>query len=109
MRGANRYQYSFGVGVEAQIYAEENVFLTDRTLPPDRFLGRFGGTALTASGTLVLGARVRNPVDLVAAYNEDNDPDLGFDAGWVPTLNFDLLPAFTTPLLVPLLAGPLNW
>jgi hypothetical protein len=35
-----------------------------------------------------------------------NDPDLGFDVGWVPTLNHGLSPAWTTPLLVPLLAGP---
>jgi pectate lyase len=51
---------------------------------------------------------VRNPVDLVGAYNAVNDPDLGNDAGFVPTLNFELLPAFTTPILVPLLAGPFN-
>jgi len=49
---------------------------------------------------------VRNPVDVIAAWNAVNDPDLGFDAGWVPTLNHELLPAWTTPILVPLLAGP---
>ena len=31
------------------------------------------------------------------------------DAGWTPTLNFELLPAWTTPLLVPLFAGPFRW
>ena len=42
---------------------------------------------LSVSGTLVIGPRVRNPVDVVAAWNAVNDPDLGFDAGWTPTLN----------------------
>jgi len=43
---------------------------------------------------------------VIAAWNEANDPDLGFDAGWTPTLDDELLPAWTTPILVPLLAGP---
>jgi len=108
VRGSSTYQYSFGVGVESQIVAEENFFLTDRNVTPDRFITRLNGTALTTSGTLVLGARVRNPVDLVAAYNAVNDPDLGTDAGFVPMLNFGLLPAFTTPIFVPLFAGPFD-
>ena len=57
----------------------------------------------------MVGPRVRNPVDVIAAWNALNEPDLGFDAGWTPTLNFELLPAWTTPLLVPLFAGPFRW
>jgi pectate lyase len=109
VRDTPKYNYSFGVGVESQIYAEKNVFLTNRDVTPDRFIARFNGTALTVLDTLVLGARVRNPVDLVAAYNAVNDPDLGNSTTFVPTLNFQLLPAVTTPILVPLFAGPLDW
>jgi pectate lyase len=109
VRDTPTYQYSFGVGVESQIFAEKNVFLTDRTLTSDTFIRRFNGTALTVKDTLVLGARVRNPVDLVAAHNVVNDPDLGNTIDFVPELNFQLLPAITTPILVPLLAGPLDW
>jgi len=107
LRGNPSYQYSWGVGIESAIYAEENFFLADRSFTPDRIIARFNGTALSASGTLLVGPRVRNPVDVVAAWNAVNDPDLGFDAGWVPTLNHQLLPAWTTPLVVPLLAGPI--
>ena len=106
VRNTPNYQYSWGVGIESAIYAEENVFLADRTLTADQLIERFNGLALSASGTLLVGPRVRNPVDVVAEWNAVNDPDLGFDAGWVPTLNYQLLPAWTTPLLVPLLAGP---
>ena len=107
IRDTTNYQYSWGVGIESAIYAEENFFLANRTTTPDQVLARFNGTAISASGTLFVGPRVRNPVDVVAAWNAVNDPDLSPDAGWVPTLNHELLPAWTTPLLVPLLAGPI--
>lgn len=106
LRRTPNYGYSWGVGIESAIYAEENVFIADRKFDVSRIIDRFNGTALSVSGTLVLGPRVRNPVDLISAWNEANDPDLGFDAGWVPTLDHELLPAWTTPILVPLLAGP---
>lgn len=106
VRSTPNYGYSWGVGIESAIFAEENFFIADRTFTVDQIIERFNGTALSVSGTLVLGPRVRNPVDVIAAWNAVNDPDLGFDAGWTPTLNFELLPAWTTPLLVPLFAGP---
>ena len=106
LRATPNYVYSWGVGIESAIFAEENFFVADRTSRPTR-----SSTASTARRRrlrerCVIGPRVRNPVDVVAAWNAVNDPDLGFDAGWTPTLNFELLPAWTTPLLVPLFAGP---
>jgi len=106
VRSTPTYQYSWGIGIESAIYAEENFFVGERALTPDRLISRLNGTVLSASGTLLIGPRVRNPVDIVAAWNDLNDPDLSFDAGWTPTLNYELLPGWTTPLLVPLLAGP---
>lgn len=106
VRATPNYGYSWGVGIESAIFAEENFFIADRSFTVDQIIDRFNGTALSASGTLVIGPRVRNPADVIAAWNAVNEPDLGFDAGWVPTLNFELLPAWTTPLLVPLFAGP---
>ena len=106
LRATPNYVYSWGVGIESAIFAEENFFLADRTFTVDQIIDRFNGTTLSASGTLIVGPRVRNPVDVIAAWNAVNEPDLGFDAGWTPTLNFELLPAWTTPLLVPLFAGP---
>jgi pectate lyase len=109
LRDTPGYGYSWGVGIQSQIYAEENVFIAERDFTVDQIIDRFNGTRLSASGTLVAGPRVRNPVDVIAAWNAVNDPDLGFDAGWVPTLNFELLPAWTTPIFVPLFAGPFGW
>lgn len=106
VRDTPSYGYSWGVGIESAIYAEENVFIADRKFEIDRIIARFNGTALSASNTLLIGPRVRNPVDVIAVWNEANDPDLGFDAGWVPTLDHELLPAWTTPILAPLLSGP---
>jgi pectate lyase len=109
VRSTPNYGYSWGVGIESAIFAEENFFIADRTFTVDQIIDRFNGTALSVSGTLVIGPRVRNPVDVISAWNAINEPDLGFDAGWTPTLNFELLPAWTTPLLVPLFAGPFRW
>jgi pectate lyase len=106
VRATPNYVYSWGVGIESAIFAEENFFLADRSFTVEQIIDRFNGTTLSASGTLIVGPRVRNPVDVIAAWNAVNDPDLGFNAGWTPTLNFELLPAWTTPLLVPLFAGP---
>jgi pectate lyase len=106
LRGTSNYSYSWGVGIESAIYAEENVFVSDRNFDVSRIIARFNGSSLSASGTLVLGPRVRNPVDVIGAWNAVNDPDLGFDAGWVPTLDHELLPAWSVPILVPLLSGP---
>jgi pectate lyase len=109
LRSTPGYQYSWGVGIQSAIYAEENFFVTDRNFAIDQVIERLNGTALSVTGTLMVGPRVRNPVDLISAWNAVNDPDLGFDAGWVPTLNYQLSPAWTTPVLVPVFAGPLIW
>ncbi len=75
VRNTPKYQYSWGVGIESAIYAEENFFLAPRSFTPDQILDRFNGTALSASGTLLVGPPVRNPVDVIAAWNASNDPD----------------------------------
>jgi pectate lyase len=103
------YQYSWGVGIESAIYAQGNFFITNRATGPDHFISVLNGTKITALDTLVLGAAVRNPVDVVAAYNATHDPDLDPNAGWVPTLNRQLAPAWTTPVFVLWLAGPTQW
>ncbi|CAM3303277.1 polysaccharide lyase family 1 protein [Kibdelosporangium persicum] len=74
------YEYSWGVGVESKIYAENNFFQTRQD--PSLIAKWWKGTVLHATGTLVNG----RPVDVVAAHNAAFDPDLGTDVGWTPTL-----------------------
>lgn len=50
----------------------------------------FKGTAIHETGTRVNGNPNKNMVDVVAAYNAVNDPDLGTDVGWTPTLVLNL-------------------
>jgi pectate lyase len=103
------YQYSWGAGIESAIYAENNFFKTDKTVTPDQFIERFNGTALVAAGTHVNGTPVKNLVDVVAAWNAVNDPDLGTDVGWVPTL-FDVIqPTGDVPSGIQNDAGPFIW
>lgn len=106
LRSTPNYVYTWGVGIESALFAEENFFIAERAFTLDQIIERLNGTTASIAGTLVIGPRVRNPVDVIAAWNAVNDPDIGFDAGWTPTLNHELLPAWTTPLLVPLFAGP---
>ncbi|HEY7508729.1 MAG TPA: polysaccharide lyase family 1 protein [Vicinamibacteria bacterium] len=103
------YGYSLGVGIESAIYAENNLFEAPREITPDQVIERFNGTAIHATGTLWLtGWRLRQ-VDLVAAYNAVNDPDLGTDVGWVPTLFRRVDHTLHAAALVRAFAGPFSW
>jgi pectate lyase len=109
VRRTPAYGYSWGVGVESAIYAEENVVRADSTFTVDQLIERFSGTALAASGTLLIGRGSRTTVDVIAAWNALNEPDLGFDAGWTPALNHQLMSARAAAQVVPRLAGPRHW
>jgi len=106
-RGAPRY--SWGVGVESAIFAENNFFRTDQAISPDMFIERFNGTAIHATGTLVNGFFNRDRVDVVTAWNEVNDPDLLAEVDWVPTLFERIDHTWTVPFLVWIHAGPFFW
>jgi pectate lyase len=109
IQGLPTYQYSWGAGIESAIYAENNFFKTDDAVTPDQFIERFNGTALFAAGSHVNGTPVRNLVDVVAAWNAVNDPDLGTDVGWTPSL-FDVIqPTGAVPSAVQNDAGPFIW
>jgi len=73
---------------------------------PARFITVFKGTAIHAEGTLVNGfSQQRAGVDVVAAYNAENDPDLSTDVGWTPTLFRRIDPTPAVPVLVGIFAG----
>jgi pectate lyase len=103
------YGYSWGVGIESAIYAQSNYFDADPSIPPRRFISRLNGTAIYAARTLVNGLAPQSLVDVVAAYNAANDPDLSTDVGWVPTLHGDVQAPQMLPSVVPLRAGPITW
>lgn len=108
------YAYTWGVGVEAAIVAENNFFGVGNGVTPDEFIRRFGSSSrpdgtIRVSGTYVNGILPSNRVDVLAAYNAANEPDLSDDVGWTPVL-FDEIDG--TPMVatvVPLRAGPMNW
>lgn len=99
------YVYSFGVGVQSKIYAENNYFRLGSGVGADQIIYNWGGTAVHATGTLVTSGRTTREVDILAAYNATHDPDLSGDVGWTPTLHTRVDPAALVPLTVPLLAG----
>jgi pectate lyase len=96
------FVYSWGVGIESQVYAENNVFKIDHDITADEIIERFNGTAIHESGTLFN----KEFVDVLAAYNAANDPDLSADVGWVPTLHTGVQPAREVFADVQSKAGP---
>lgn len=103
------YGYSWGVGIESMIYAENNYFKIDQKVTPDQFIAVYKGTMIRESGTRVNGTPGGGFVDLLAAYNAANDPDLSGDVGWTPTLFTEIL---DTQRVIPAVesdAGPFNW
>lgn len=103
------YQYSWGVGRESAIYAENNFFRTDESITPDRFISRLNGTAIHVSETLVNASSDNKLVDVLAAYNAVNNPDLSGDVGWTPTLFVEIEPSFKVPSAIESRSGPFNW
>jgi len=106
------YVYSWGVGIESATYAQNNFFRVKKhsSITPDRFIARFNGTAIFEEGTLlnVPSRSGRHAIDVVAAYNEVNDPDLVEDVGWTPILFVDLMEARDVMHAVESGAGPFN-
>jgi len=103
------YVYSWGVGIESKIYAENNYFKTDQKTAPDRFIGVYKGTMIYQSGTRVNGTPGGDFVDVVAAYNAVNDPDLAGDVGWTPELFTEIQDAQRVIPAVESGAGPFGW
>ncbi|MBT8226221.1 MAG: polysaccharide lyase family 1 protein [Dactylosporangium sp.] len=84
---ADTYEYSWGVGVYSAIYAENNVVVRSAEVAVEDIVYNWGGTVMTEIGTLVrVGAQPPQTVSLLDAFNTANDPDIGTDAGWTPTL-----------------------
>jgi pectate lyase len=103
------YVYSWGVGIESAIYAENNFFKTDESILPEQFIARFNGSAILESGTQLDGTSERNLIDVVSAYNAVNDVQLSEEVGWTPELFLELQATSAVPSSVQNAAGPLDW
>jgi pectate lyase len=109
----SNYSYSWGVGVQSQIVAQNNYFQTSsgrpgllytgiEHVPASRIISRFSGDAIFVKRTLVDG---RVPVDVLGEYNRTHEPDLSNGVGWVPFLYNEMDSPQTVSLRVPSMAG----
>jgi len=103
--GAGRYGYSWGVGVESQIFAENNHFRVPAAVTPDLFIDRFNGTRIHVAGTYVNGVAARNAVDVLAAFNAANGDTLAAGVDWVPGLHGPVAPTSKVPAMAAREAG----
>jgi pectate lyase len=107
------YVYSWGVGKESAIYAENNFFRVNPStgITPDMFIERLNGTAIFETGTMLNSPSQsgHHDIDVLEAYNAVNDPYLLGEVGWTPTLFVDLMETQDVPSAVESGAGPFNW
>jgi pectate lyase len=103
---ASGYGYSWGVGIESQIFAENNHFRVSDAITPDMFIERFNGTRIYESGSLLNGVSANSAIDIVAAYNAANEVDLLESVEWTPPLHGPILPTSKVPTVVMREAGP---
>jgi pectate lyase len=107
------YVYSWGVGKLSAIYAENNFFWVNPSsgITTDQFIARYNGTAIHESGTMLNAPSQsgQHVVDVLAAYNTVNDPDLLSDVSWTPTLFIEFLETQDVLPAVEAGAGPFNW
>jgi len=103
------YVYTWGVGIESKIYAENNNIKTDQKTDAAGLIGVYKGTNLVEIGTDINGTPGSAFVDVVEAYNADFDPDLTAIASWEPIF---FLSIDSTQRVIPLVesqSGPFNW
>jgi pectate lyase len=102
---AATHAYSWGVGANSAIHADNNVFEAAPAVDAADLLRRFNGTAIRANGSLLNGIAV----DLVASYNAANpSAPLSTDVGWSPTLHLVISPGTDVAAAVAACAGPLQ-
>jgi len=100
--GDSGYQYSWGVGVNSHIYAENNYFQLGDCVQASQILYNWRGTTVHTVGNVV----DRQPVDILAAFNAANpDATLADDTSWTPTLRTHVDPAQAVPGRVGTQAG----
>ncbi len=103
------YVYTWGVGKDSQIYAENNAITTDQSIDAAALIAVYKGTMIYATGTRINGTPGPEFTDVVAAYNAANDPDLIPSVPWTPTLFTTIDPTQRVIPLVESGAGPFNW
>ena len=104
--GADLYGYSWGVGVESQILAQNNHFRVSDAVTPDLFIERFNGRAIQVEGTLLNGVSPNSGVNPVAAWNAANGGALLDRVDWTPPHHGRIEPTRTVPVSVIQGAGP---
>src|SRR3954452_13513386 len=87
-----RYTYSWGVGREADIVAQNNYIQLADGIDPATVVHDWRGavptnSGLQESGTLLGGRSAADQVSLVDAYNAAHDPDIPTTVSWTPTLH----------------------
>ena len=101
-QGANpAMQYGIGVGINSQVYDQNNYFQLPSNLKASDILKVYKGTKIHTEGDIVNGSAV----NLLTAYNAANSPKLSANVGWTPTYFNTIVAASLVPTRVTNNAG----
>lgn len=96
------YLYSFGVGINSKIYAENNYLQLNPQTHPDQTIMVFKGTTFFDRGSIFNG----NEVNLLNEYNATHPATpLSPNVGWTPSLFLKIDPTSSVPAAVIAQAG----
>ncbi|TDQ55321.1 pectate lyase family protein [Actinorugispora endophytica] len=98
--GEKTYQYSWGVGVESRLYAENNYFDIDPGVDRSDVVAHWKGVRMYESGSHANGRSARNRVSFLEEYNAVNTPLIEGQAGWEPELHDRIDPTRAVPAQV---------
>ena len=98
------FLYSLGVGVQSQIYDQNNYYKIPEGFPTADLIKYWGGTMIHTEGDIVNG----KADNLLNDYNAFNPAatTLSSNVGWTPTYYLTIVPAQQVPELVTRYAGP---
>ncbi|WP_046471608.1 pectate lyase family protein [Allosalinactinospora lopnorensis] len=106
--GEKQFSYSWGVGYESQLYAENNYFDIENDADVPKVVRDWRGEEMQESGSLLNGRSPHHRVSMLEEYNAVADEQLGDTVGWEPTLHDRVHPTQSVPGRVGAHAGTGN-
>ena len=98
--GEKTYEYSWGVGVESALYAENNYFDIDPSVDFSQVVAYWKGTRMYETGSYANGRSRHHRTSFLEAYNAVHTPAIENRATWEPQLHGRIDPAQSVPAKV---------
>ncbi|WP_107491098.1 pectate lyase family protein [Thermobifida fusca] len=98
--GEKTYEYSWGVGVESALYAENNYFDIDPSVDFSQVVAHWKGTQMYEKGSYANGRSRHHQVSFLDEYNAVHSPTIENKQTWSPPLHGRIDPTQSVPAKV---------